>query len=149
MTRAITLFVAVLALVCAAACTGSTEERKAMPVSAAQAAEFGEVTLPDGVDVIGTSTDGAIDTRYELALRVNAAQLADLLAKSRFTTPVTPSDYGKDRKVIAGPSLSTATDLRYAQDRVDTPDHGTVTREIFEDHRSPDEVYVHLFMFTT
>jgi hypothetical protein len=120
-----------------------------MPVSADEAAEFGEMTLPAGAEVLGTSTDGAIDTRYELALRVNAAQLDELLAKSRFTTVVAPSDYGRERTVVVGPPMASATDLRYAQDRVDTADHATVTREVFEDHRSADEIYVHLFMFTT
>jgi cell division protein FtsN len=80
---------------------------------------------------------------------VNAAQLHELLAKSGFTAPVTSSDYGKDRAVVGGPPMSSATDLRYAQDRVDTVDHQGVVRELFEDHRSPDEIYVHLFMFTT
>lgn len=151
MSRAVILLVAALALVCAGvtACTGSNDERQTMPVSADEAAQFGEVSLPAGAEVLGTSTDGAIDTRYELALRVNTAQLDELLAKSGFTTEVAPSAYGKERRVIAGPPMSSATDLRYAQDRVDTTDHGTVTREVFEDHRSPDEIYVHLFMFTT
>ncbi len=44
--------------------------------------------------------------------------------------------------------MSTATSLRYAQDRIDTPEHGAVTREIFEDVRA-EGVYVHIFAFTT
>ena len=149
MNRVVILLLAVLTAICATACTGSNDERHAMPVSADEAAQFGGVSLPAGAEVLGTSTDGTIDTRYELALRVNAAQLDELLANSRFTAPVAPSDYGKERKVVGGPPLSSATDLRYAQDRVDTVDHPNVTRELFEDHRSPDEIYVHLFMFTT
>jgi len=152
MSRALILFVATITLVCACATarTGGDDERQdTMPVSADEAAQFGDVTLPAGAEVLGTSTDGAIDTRYELALRMNATQLNELLTKSRFTTAVTPSEYGRDRTVVGGPPMSSATDLRYAQDRVDTADHGTVTREVFEDHRSPDEIYVHLFMFTT
>jgi hypothetical protein len=151
MSRAVIALIAALTLICAGAtaCSDSIDERQQTPVPADEAAGFGEVMLPAGAKVLGTSTDGAIDTRYELALRVDTAQLAELLAKSRFTTPVTPSDYGRERNVVAGPPMSTATDLRYAQDRVDTADYGPVTREIFEDHRSPDEIYVHLFMFTT
>lgn len=149
MNRVVILLVVALTVICAAACTGIKDERHAMPVSADEAAQFGGLSLPDGAEVLGTSTDGAIDTRYELALRVNAGQLHELLAKSRFNAPVTSTDYGKERKVVGGPPMSSATDLRYAQDRIDTVDHETVTRELFEDHRSPDEIYVHLFMFTT
>jgi hypothetical protein len=149
--RAVILLVAALALGClfVAACTGGDDKARAAPVSGEEAAEFGAMTLPAGAEVLGASTDGSIDTRYVLALRVNAAQLNELMAASRFTTAVLPTDYGRDRTVVAGPPLSGASDLRYAQDRVDTADNGTVTREVFEDHRSPNEIYVHLFMFTT
>lgn len=143
------IVILLVAAICATACTGSNDGRQPTPVSAAEAARFGGVTLPAGSEILGASTDGAIDTRYELALRVTAAQLRELLATSHFTTPVTSSVYGKDLEVVGGPPMSTATDLRYAQDRVDTVDHEGVTRELFEDHRSPDEIYVHLFMFTT
>ena len=149
LNRIAILLVAALTVMCATACTGSSDGRHAMPASAAEAARFGGVSLPEGAEVLGTSTDGAIDTRYELALRVTAGQLDELLAQSRFTAPVTSSDYGKERKVVGGPPMSSAPDLRYAQDRIDTVDHENVTRELFEDHRSPDEIYVHLFMFTT
>lgn len=139
----------VLVVLCATACMGNVDGRQPTPVSADEAARFGGVTLPAGAEVLGTSTDGAIDTRHELALRVNNAQLQELLTKSHFTAPVTPSDYGRQRQVVGGPPMSNATDLRYAQDTVDASDHEKVTRELFEDHRSPDEIYVHLFMFTT
>lgn len=149
MNRIVIVLVAALASICATACTSSHDSRQPTPVSADEAARFGGVTLPAGAEVLGASTDGAIDTRYELALRVTAAQLRELLAKSHFATPVTSSEYGKDLEVVGGPPLSSATDLRYAQDRVDTVDHEGVTRELFEDRRSADEIYVHLFMFTT
>jgi hypothetical protein len=149
MNRLVVLLVAALSVICAAACTGGVDDRHATPVSADEAARFGGVSLPDDVEILGASTEGAIDTLYELALRVTAAQLHELIAKSHFITPATSSDYGKDRPVLGGPPMSSATDLRYAQDRVDTIDHQGVVRELFEDHRSPDEIYVHLFMFTT
>ena len=60
-----------------------------------------------------------------------------------------PAHRRRDRDGRRGSPISSATDLRYAQDRVDTTDHQGVVRELFEDHRSPDEIYVHLFMFTT
>ncbi|WP_065054432.1 hypothetical protein [Mycolicibacterium fortuitum] len=48
-----------------------------------------------------------------------------------------------------GPQLSDAPDPRYAQDRVTTKAGPTVYRDVIVDERSPDEVYVHLSIFTT
>lgn len=118
-----------------------------MPVSAQTAAQFGDVTLPPDVQVLGTDTDSGRDTRYRLALRMTEAQLGEFLAQ--FSEAPRPSDIPKSTKVIAGPELSTAPDPRYAQDQVDTAAHGTVTREIIVDERAPDEVYVHLSLYTT
>lgn len=117
-----------------------------MPVSAQTAADFGDVALPPGVQVLGTDTDSGRDTRYRLALRMTDAQLGDLLAQ--FSAAPRPSEIPKSTPVIAGPELSTAPDPRYAQDQVDTAAHGTVTREIIVDERAPDEVYVHLSLYT-
>jgi hypothetical protein len=151
MIRPAIVFVVAVTLACGSAtgCTGSTAPRQTLPISADEAAQFGELTLPEGVEVLGTSSDGAIDTRYELSLRVDEKQLAALLKGSRFTAAVAPSNYGRERTVVAGPPMSSATDLRYGQDRVVTADHGIVTRDVFEDHRSPGEIYVHLSLFTT
>lgn len=148
MKQVVILLAAALTVMCPA-CAGSTVGRHAAPVSADEAARFGGLSLPEGAEILGAATDGAIDTRYDLALRVTPAQLHELLAKSHFTVPVTPSEYGKELEVVGGPPMSSATDLRYAQDRLDTVDHEGIVRELFEDHRSPGEIYVHLFMFTT
>lgn len=118
-----------------------------MPVPAETAAKFGEVTLPQGVQVLGTDTDSGRDTRYRLALRMTDAQLREFLTQF----PETPekSEIPKSTPVIAGPALSSAPDPLYAQDQIVTTDHGTVTREIIVDQRAPDEVYVHLSLYTT
>lgn len=118
-----------------------------MPVSADTAAEFGDVTLPPGIEVLGTDTDSGRDTRYRLALRMSDGQLDEFLRQ--FPEAPRPSDIPKSTLVIAGPELSSAPDPRYAQDRVDTAEHGTVTREVIVDERAPDEVYVHLSLYTT
>ena len=116
-------------------------------VSAATAAGFGDVTLPAGVDVLGVDSDSGIDTRYRLALRMNAAQLRELL--SQFEAQPQPSELPRTTPVIAGPELSTAPNPLYAQDRVTTKAGRTVYRDVIVDERSPDEVYVHLAIFTT
>jgi hypothetical protein len=128
--------------------TACTDDSANVPTSAQEAVLFGGLTLPPGVEVLGVSAESGMDTLYELSLRATVAQRDELLRRSNFTTPVLPTRYHSDRDVIAGPPLSTATDLRYAQDTIDT-EHGRVVREVLEDRRSIDDVYVHLAMFTT
>ncbi|KAA0120442.1 hypothetical protein CIW51_02855 [Mycolicibacterium sp. P9-22] len=143
----------ILAVVLLVLCACSTPDAprdggdQKMPVSAQTAADFGDVTLPPGVQVLGTDTDSGRDTRYRLALRMTDAQLGEFLAQ--FSAAPRPSDIPRSTPVIAGPELSTSSDPRYAQDQVDTAAHGAVTREIIVDERAPNEVYVHLSLYTT
>ena len=116
-------------------------------VSAETAAKFGEVTLPQGIQVLGTEADSGRGTRYRLALRMNDAQLEEFLSQVPETPQ--PSDVPKSTQVIAGPALSSAPAPLYAQDQIITQDHGTVTRELIIDRRAPAEVYVHLSLYTT
>ena len=51
--------------------------------------------------------------------------------------------------VLAGPSPATAPTPLFLQDKVTTKDHKVVNREIVVDERGPDEVYVHLSLYTT
>ncbi len=117
------------------------------PVSAETAAGFGDVVIPPGVEVLGTDSDSGIDTRYRLALRMNAAQLREFL--SQFEQQPRSSEIARTTAVLVGPQLSGAPDPRYAQDRVTTKAGPTVYRDVIVDERSPDEVYVHLSIFTT
>jgi hypothetical protein len=139
----------VLLMLCACSTTDAPRDEgdQNMPVSAQTAAEFGDVTLPPAVEVLGTDTDSGRDTRYRLALRMTDAQLGGFLGQ--FSETPRPSDIPKSTPVIAGPELSAAPDPRYAQDQVVTAEHGTVTREIIIVERTPDEVYVHLSLYTT
>lgn len=125
----------------------ATTPRDGGQVSAATAAEFGDVALPAGADVLGVDSDSGIDTRYRLALRMNAVQLRELL--SQFEEQPRVSEIPRTTPVIAGPPLSDAPHPRYAQDRVTTKAGRTVYRDVIVDERSADEVYVHLAMFTT
>lgn len=118
-----------------------------MPSSAEAAAEFGDVVLPPGVEVLGVDVDSGRDTRHRLALRTNAAQLPELL--SQFTRQPQVSEIPRTTEVIAGPELSGAPNPLYAQDRITTKGGRTVNREVIVDERSPDEVYVHLSLYTT
>lgn len=64
-----------------------------MPVSADTAAEFGDVTLPPGIEVLGMDTDSGRDTRYRLVLRMNDGQLGEFLRQ--FPEAPRPSDIPK------------------------------------------------------
>ena len=118
-----------------------------MPVSAEEAAKFGEVTLPQGIQVLGTDMDSGRDIRYRLALRMNDTELRAFLTQFPWTPE--KSEVPKATEVIAGPALSAAPDPLYGQDQIITTDHGAVTRELIVDQRAPDEMYVHLSLYTT
>ncbi|NKZ12908.1 hypothetical protein HGA11_18210 [Mycolicibacterium septicum DSM 44393] len=126
---------------------GPGANRPGTQVSPDTAAQFGDVVVPPGVEVLAVDSDSGIDTRYRLALRTTAAHLPALV--SQFTDRPQPSQIPRTTPVIAGPELSTAPNPLYAQDRVTTKAGRTVYREIVVDERSPDEVYVHLAMYTT
>lgn len=144
-------YLAVVLLAVLAACSSPETARdggaQTMSVSAETAAKFGEVTLPQGVEVLGADTDSGRDTRYRLALRMTDAQLREFLAQ--FPWEPDKSDIPKSMQVVAGPPLSSAPAPLYGQDQISTSDHGAVTREVIVDQRAPDEVYVHLSLFTT
>ncbi|MEV0671418.1 hypothetical protein [Mycobacterium sp. NPDC050441] len=141
-------FLALLFTGCSTPDASPTGDRSPVgQVSAATAAEFGDVALPAGSEVLGADSDSGIDTRYRLALRMTAAQLRELL--SQFKEQPRASEIPRTTPVIAGPQLSDAPNPLYAQDRVTTTAGRTVYRDIIVDERSPDEVYVHLSMFTT
>ncbi|WP_286150244.1 hypothetical protein [Mycobacterium sp. ST-F2] len=116
-------------------------------MSAETAAAFGDVTLPQGAQVLATDTDSGRDTSYRLALRMTGSQLREFLAQ--FPAQPRPSEVPKTITVLAGPSLATAPAQLFLQDKVTTKDHKLVNREIVVDERGPDEVYVHLSLYTT
>lgn len=135
-----------LALWVLSAC--STEVKKeGQKVSAETAAQFGDVTLPQGVEVLATDTDSGRDTRYRLALRMTDRQLRDFLAQ--FPAAPRPSEIPKTISVLAGPSLVDAPNPLFLQDKITTKAHRLVNREVVVDERKPGEVYVHVSLYTT
>ena len=83
---------AAVLIVCAfSAC--STEKRGGQKVSAETAAAFGDVTLPQGAQVLATAADSGRDTRYRLSLRLTDSQLRDFLAQ--FPAQPRPSEVPK------------------------------------------------------
>ena len=143
--RYLGVLAAVLIMCAFSAC--STEKRGGQKVSAETAAAFGDVTLPQGAQVLATATDSGRDTRYRLSLRLTDSQLRDFLAQ--FPAQPGPSEVPKTITVLAGPSPATAPTPLFLQDKVTTKDDKVVNREIVVDERGPDEVYVHLSLYTT
>lgn len=140
------LAAAVLMVWVSSAC--STEaKRGSQKVSAEAAAEFGDVTLPKGVEVLATDTDSGRDTRYRLALRMTDRQLRDFLVQ--FPEAPRPSDIPKTIRVLAGPSLVDAPKPLFLQDKITTKADRVVNREVAVDERGPGEVYVHVSLYTT
>lgn len=151
MSCRIILLAASLTAVLAVGCGPGEARRSESPTAAANqtdAEAFGRIVIPPGAQVLATTVDRGIDMRYQMTVHMQPDQVRQLLQESHFTEPLNPSDYGTQIAANAGPPMSTATSLRYAQDRIDTPEHGAVTREIFEDVRA-EGVYVHIFAFTT
>ncbi|WP_418002749.1 hypothetical protein ACNO8X_22255 [Mycobacterium sp. PDNC021] len=146
MTRYLRALTAVLMLCALSACSTENREQK-VPVPAEMAAAFGDVTLPQGAAVLATVTDSDRDTRYRVALRMTDSQLHDFLGQ--FPAAPRPSQIPKTMTALAGPSLASAPTPLFLQDKVTTKDHGLVNREVVVDQRGPDEVYVHLSLYTT
>lgn len=140
------LAAAVVMLGVLSACSAEAK-RGSQKVSAETAAEFGDVTLPKGVEVLATDTDSGRDTRYRLALRISDSQLRDFLAQ--FPAAPGPSEIPKAIPVLAGPSLVDAPKPLFLQDKITTKAHRLVNREVVVDERKPGEVYVHVSLYTT
>lgn len=137
----------VLLLCALSACATAVDREQKAPVSAETAAAFGDVTLPSGAQVLATVTDAGRDTRYRVALRLTDGQLREFLGQ--FPAVPRPSDIPKTMTGLAGPALSGAPEPLLLQDKVTTEDHKVVNREVVVDERGPDEVYVHLALYTT
>ncbi|BCJ79631.1 MULTISPECIES: hypothetical protein [unclassified Mycolicibacterium] len=143
--RHLGMLAAVLVMCAFSAC--SVEKTGEQKVSAETAAAFGDVTLPQGAQVLATATDAGRDTRYRLSLRLTDSQLREFLGQ--FPAQPRPSEIPKTITVLAGPSPVTASKPLFLQDKVTTKDHKLVNREVVVDERGPDEVYVHLSLYTT
>jgi hypothetical protein len=120
------------------------DEKAEVPI--AQAEAFGRIDLPQGVQVLKVLRTHFQDTLYEVALRATARDVETMLRNSKFTEPFRLVPDPSALTVIAGPSMSGATNVKEAQDHVEKP---WVYRHIVQDIRSPDEVYLHVKLFNT
>lgn len=115
-------------------------------VPVAEAEAFGRISISTGVQVLRVRMDHGIDTSYRVVLRANESDVRTMLRNSVFTAPFRPVPDPSTLMVIAGPPMSSATNVKQAQDHVENP---WVYRDIVQDTRSPEEVYLHINLFTT
>ncbi|MGV9799923.1 hypothetical protein ACWDTP_17935 [Mycobacterium sp. NPDC003449] len=113
-----------------------------------EASEFGGLVLSPSAEVLQARTDSALDTRYQLAIRVAPADLTKFLAESHFDQPLARA-YPPFDEVIAGPALTNSPLVLTAQDRYRNAEGKTVYRTVIVDEREPDTRVVHLTMNTT
>lgn len=132
-----------------AACTPVTDTRAepyepaVSPIEAVQT--LGQIALPTWPEIIGLSSDSGADTRYRIAMRLDGGQAQEFL--SQFPVGPAPSQIPRSMSVTGGPTLDSAPDPLYLQDVVPSAE-GTFMREIVVDERGPDEIYVHVSVFT-
>ncbi|OLP03008.1 hypothetical protein BVU76_08115 [Mycolicibacterium porcinum] len=127
---------------------GSRAETSTSPELIKEASDFGGIVIPAGAVVLQASVDGAIDTRYRLALKMSSADLQTLLSGSHFNAALTRAHPPFD-PIIAGPPLASSPSVLGAQDRYRNAEGKSRYRDVIVDEREPDTRFVHLSMFTT
>lgn len=142
------LLVALLATCALAACSPVNErieptQPEVSPIEAIQT--LGQTQLPLWPEILAAESDSGADTRYRLTMLLDDGQLDEFL--SQVLLGPQPSDVPRTMSVIAGPALESAPDPLLLQTWIDSPDGGYV-REIVVDKRAPDEVYVHIAVYT-
>ncbi|WP_233213663.1 hypothetical protein [Mycobacterium hubeiense] len=158
MRHSLRLGTALLLLLMAVACsqngdpvgrtTNARIETSTSPELIKEATAFGGLVLPPGAEVLQARVDSALDTRYQLALRIDPDGLTKLLADSHFDKPLIKA-YPPFEEVIAGPSLATSPLVLTAQDRYQNAEGMSVYRTVIVDERDPSTWIVHLSMNTT
>lgn len=107
--------------------------------------DLGQVGLPTWPEILAAESDNGADTRYRMVMRLDANQLEEFL--SQFPVGPAASDVPRSISVIAGPALDSAPNPLYLQNAISSTD-GAFVREIIVDQRAPDEVYVHIAVFS-
>lgn len=158
MRRHSTLALAVVAMCMVVACTshdapagrtlGSRSQSSTSPELVKQASEFGGIVIPPGAEVLQARVDSALDTRYQLALKIAPDNLPTLLTESHFAQPLAQA-YPPFEPIIAGPDLLDSPSVVRGQDRYRNPEGKSVYRTIIVDEREPNLRFVHLNMNTT
>ncbi|BAX95822.1 hypothetical protein MSTE_00480 [Mycobacteroides stephanolepidis] len=140
------VLVGVMCCALLAGCSAFTFGDDPVEVPLAEAEDFGRIDVPDGVAVLKVMRTHFQDTLYAVALRATSREAEMMLRNSKFTEPFRPVQDPATLSAIAGPPLSSATNVKEAQDHVEKP---WVYRNIVQDVRSPDEVHLHISLFNT
>ncbi|WP_243858206.1 hypothetical protein [Mycobacterium sp. DL440] len=127
---------------------GSRDETSTIPELVKQATEFGGIAIPPGAEVLQAHVDSAMDTRYQLVLKMPSSDLPTLLTESHFTEPLARA-YPPFEPIIAGPDLASSPSVVSAQDRYRNSEGKSVYRTVIIDERDPNVRFVHLNMNTT
>ncbi|MCP3811670.1 hypothetical protein NLX62_04915 [Mycobacteriaceae bacterium Msp059] len=127
---------------------GSREETSTSPELVKQATEFGGIAIPPGAEVLQAHMDSAMDTRYQLVLKLSPSDLPTLLTESHFAQPLTRV-FPPFEPIIAGPDLASSPSVVSAQDRYRNPEGKSVYRTVIVDEREANIRFVHLNMNTT
>ena len=127
---------------------GFRTETSKSPELIEEATQFGGFGLPPTAEVLQAQVDSALDTRYQLALRVDPDGLAKLLAESHFDKTLARA-YAPFDEVLAGPSLGGSPSVWTAQDQYKNTEGRSVYRTVIIDERDPDTRFVHLSVHTT
>lgn len=127
---------------------GSRDETSTSPELVKQATEFGGIVIPPEAEVLQAHVDSAMDTRYQLVLKMPSSGLPALLTESHFTEPLARA-YPPFEPIIAGPDLASSPSVVSAQDRYRNSEGKSVYRTVIVDERDPNVRFVHLNMNTT
>lgn len=127
---------------------GARNETSTSPDLIREASAFGGLELPPNAEVLQARVDGALDTRYQLALRTDPGGLTKLLADSHFDKPLIRA-YPPFDELLAGPSLAGSPTVLKAQDRYENAEGRSVYRTLIVDERDPNIRFVHISMNNT
>lgn len=113
-----------------------------------EASEFAGIVIPENATVLDATTENGIDTLYRLAVSTDPHGLEQLLAASKFSTPLTKA-YSVTETTIAGPLLEASPSILKAADTFRNAEGKTINRNIIVDERDPSTRFVHLQLFDT
>ncbi|WP_280415064.1 hypothetical protein [Nocardia carnea] len=113
-----------------------------------EAYEFAGIVIPANATVLDAGTENGIDTLYRLAVSTDPQGLEQLLAGSKFSTPLTKASNVTDT-TIAGPPLETSPMVLRAADTFRNTAGKSVNRHIIVDERDLSTRFVHLQLFDT
>ncbi|MER5394942.1 hypothetical protein [Saccharopolyspora sp. NPDC002686] len=142
--RLVLLVLAVFGVIGLSGCSGSGEAEPSVD----EALAFTGLVVPQGSEVVAFDAEHGIDSRYRLAVAVNADAVDRLLADSQFSAPL---EQGRAAIQAPLPQVSIGTDIASATDEL-PPGPGRPTeahRELLLDRSNPARPVIHVWAFTT